>query len=133
MTVHVILDLACRCAPGQRGQGWKGITSSSSNGSSRPDAHHPCVLWVAVHLVAMLLHVMSFKGWVPSILQPLSSLCSKCGTLPPESCFFSLICSLGSFMGKSNFGNANRVIWMAPAGLPFQCAGLHTRPSQAYC
>uniref|UniRef100_A0A674GRG0 Transmembrane protein 150A n=1 Tax=Taeniopygia guttata TaxID=59729 RepID=A0A674GRG0_TAEGU len=23
---------------------------------------------------------------------------SKCGTLPPESCFFSLICSLGSFM-----------------------------------
>ncbi|NXU76493.1 T150A protein, partial [Oreotrochilus melanogaster] len=26
---------------------------------------------------------------------------SKCGTLPPESCFFSLICSLGSFMGKS--------------------------------
>uniref|UniRef100_A0A8C0BXS2 CWH43-like N-terminal domain-containing protein n=1 Tax=Buteo japonicus TaxID=224669 RepID=A0A8C0BXS2_9AVES len=25
---------------------------------------------------------------------------SKCGTLPPESCFFSLICSLGSFMGK---------------------------------
>ncbi|NXJ34504.1 T150A protein, partial [Ciconia maguari] len=27
-------------------------------------------------------------------------LVSKCGTLPPESCFFSLICSLGSFMGK---------------------------------
>lgn len=26
--------------------------------------------------------------------------CSKCGTLPPESCFFSLICSTGSFMGK---------------------------------
>ncbi|NWH67853.1 T150A protein, partial [Geococcyx californianus] len=25
-------------------------------------------------------------------------LVSKCGTLPPESCFFSLICSLGSFM-----------------------------------
>lgn len=25
---------------------------------------------------------------------------SKCGTLPPESCFFSLICSLGSFMGE---------------------------------
>ncbi|KAF7220021.1 transmembrane protein 150A [Nothobranchius furzeri] len=23
---------------------------------------------------------------------------SKCGTLPPESCFFSLICSMGSFM-----------------------------------
>uniref|UniRef100_A0A8C8RHI6 CWH43-like N-terminal domain-containing protein n=1 Tax=Pelusios castaneus TaxID=367368 RepID=A0A8C8RHI6_9SAUR len=23
---------------------------------------------------------------------------SKCGTFPPESCFFSLICSLGSFM-----------------------------------
>ncbi|XP_009887132.1 PREDICTED: transmembrane protein 150A [Charadrius vociferus] len=27
-------------------------------------------------------------------------LVSKCGSLPPESCFFSLICSLGSFMGK---------------------------------
>lgn len=26
--------------------------------------------------------------------------CSKCGALPPESCFFSLICSTGSFMGK---------------------------------
>ncbi|KGL96320.1 Transmembrane protein 150A, partial [Charadrius vociferus] len=25
-------------------------------------------------------------------------LVSKCGSLPPESCFFSLICSLGSFM-----------------------------------
>ncbi|KAM6897643.1 transmembrane protein 150A-like [Xenentodon cancila] len=25
-------------------------------------------------------------------------LISKCGTLPPESCFFSLICSIGSFM-----------------------------------
>ncbi|XP_031699753.1 transmembrane protein 150A-like isoform X1 [Anarrhichthys ocellatus] len=25
-------------------------------------------------------------------------LISKCGTLPPESCFFSLICSTGSFM-----------------------------------
>ncbi|XP_067323049.1 transmembrane protein 150A-like [Anolis sagrei] len=25
-------------------------------------------------------------------------LVSKCGTFPPESCFFSLICSLGSFM-----------------------------------
>lgn len=28
--------------------------------------------------------------------------CSKCGTLPPESCFFSLICSTGSFMGKAS-------------------------------
>lgn len=28
--------------------------------------------------------------------------CSKCGTLPPESCFFSLICSTGSFMGKTS-------------------------------
>ncbi|XP_021254721.1 transmembrane protein 150A isoform X1 [Numida meleagris] len=27
-------------------------------------------------------------------------LVSKCGTLPPESCFFSLICSLGSFMDR---------------------------------
>lgn len=27
-------------------------------------------------------------------------ICSKCGTLPPESCFFSLICSTGSFMGE---------------------------------
>lgn len=31
---------------------------------------------------------------------PLCFLCSKCGTLPPESCFFSLICSTGSFMGE---------------------------------
>lgn len=28
------------------------------------------------------------------------SVCSKCGTLPPESCVFSLICSTGSFMGE---------------------------------
>uniref|UniRef100_A0A8D0LA81 CWH43-like N-terminal domain-containing protein n=1 Tax=Sphenodon punctatus TaxID=8508 RepID=A0A8D0LA81_SPHPU len=28
----------------------------------------------------------------------LSSFHSKCGTFPPESCFFSLICTLGSFM-----------------------------------
>lgn len=34
--------------------------------------------------------------------------CSKCGTLPPESCFFSLICSTGSFMGKN------------------QCSSIHT-------
>uniref|UniRef100_A0A3B3BA60 Transmembrane protein 150A-like n=1 Tax=Oryzias melastigma TaxID=30732 RepID=A0A3B3BA60_ORYME len=27
-------------------------------------------------------------------------LISKCGTLPPESCFFSLVCSTGSFMGS---------------------------------
>lgn len=27
--------------------------------------------------------------------------CSKCGALPPESCFFSLICNTGSFMGKT--------------------------------
>ncbi|XP_051897445.1 transmembrane protein 150A-like isoform X3 [Pristis pectinata] len=26
-------------------------------------------------------------------------LVSKCGTLPPESCLFSLICNIGSFMG----------------------------------
>lgn len=31
--------------------------------------------------------------------------CSKCGALPPESCFFSLICSLGSFMGKATQGH----------------------------
>lgn len=35
-----------------------------------------------------------------SALWALSCPLSKCGTLPPESCFFSLICSLDSFMGK---------------------------------
>lgn len=33
--------------------------------------------------------------------------CSKCGTLPPESCFFSLICSTGSFMGKASCAHAD--------------------------
>lgn len=39
---------------------------------------------------------------VPLLRAPRAFPCprSKCGTLPPESCFFSLICSLGSFMGK---------------------------------
>lgn len=38
----------------------------------------------------------------PQLRAPWALPCprSKCGTLPPESCFFSLICSLGSFMGK---------------------------------
>ncbi|XP_026171713.1 transmembrane protein 150A-like isoform X2 [Mastacembelus armatus] len=31
-------------------------------------------------------------------------LISKCGTLPPESCFFSLICSTGSFMEAEHTG-----------------------------
>lgn len=30
----------------------------------------------------------------------LSLRCSKCGTLPPESCLFSLICCTSSFMGE---------------------------------
>lgn len=34
---------------------------------------------------------------------PLCFHCSKCGTLPPESCFFSLICSTGSFMGEYQY------------------------------
>lgn len=40
--------------------------------------------------------------WCPPLRAAPAVPCphSKCGTLPPESCFFSLICSLGSFMGK---------------------------------
>lgn len=37
-----------------------------------------------------------------SIFVHLFLSCSKCGALPPESCFFSLICSIGSFMGKAD-------------------------------
>uniref|UniRef100_A0A8C3D231 CWH43-like N-terminal domain-containing protein n=1 Tax=Cairina moschata TaxID=8855 RepID=A0A8C3D231_CAIMO len=38
--------------------------------------------------------------WCPPLRAAPAVPCphSKCGTLPPESCFFSLICSLGSFM-----------------------------------
>lgn len=40
-----------------------------------------------------------WDSW-PSNLCSDALICSKCGTLPPESCFFSLICSTGSFMGE---------------------------------
>lgn len=42
--------------------------------------------------------------------------CSKCGTLPPESCFFSLICSLGSFMGKCPLMGELTPCWEAGVG-----------------
>ncbi|XP_055780789.1 transmembrane protein 150A-like isoform X2 [Salvelinus fontinalis] len=39
------------------------------------------------------------RAWLPkNLLTMLPIYMSKCGTLPPESCFFSLICSTGSFM-----------------------------------
>ncbi|KFV06072.1 Transmembrane protein 150A, partial [Pterocles gutturalis] len=45
-------------------------------------------------------------------------LVSKCGTLPPESCFFSLICSLGSFMGAGHGVRGLDPLLAEPAPLP---------------
>ncbi|NXQ94068.1 T150A protein, partial [Sagittarius serpentarius] len=53
-------------------------------------------------------------------------LVSKCGTLPPESCFFSLICSLGSFMGElpgPASGTACTPAWARAHPLEQRCAG----------
>uniref|UniRef100_A0AAX7VRP2 CWH43-like N-terminal domain-containing protein n=1 Tax=Astatotilapia calliptera TaxID=8154 RepID=A0AAX7VRP2_ASTCA len=74
-------------------------------------------LLLCLHRYAMALynqHVCPVNNWVynESCVEPLPlqrgpvlcctldniPLISKCGTLPPESCFFSLICSTGSFM-----------------------------------
>uniref|UniRef100_A0A671TEB7 Zgc:154058 n=1 Tax=Sinocyclocheilus anshuiensis TaxID=1608454 RepID=A0A671TEB7_9TELE len=42
-------------------------------------------------------YIVKKKPWASNLCSDVL-ICSKCGTLPPESCFFSLICSTGSFM-----------------------------------
>ncbi|XP_006783920.1 transmembrane protein 150A isoform X2 [Neolamprologus brichardi] len=71
-------------------------------------------IWVVYAMALYNQHVCPVENWLYNqsceeelYLQSGPSLCctldnvpliSKCGTLPPESCFFSLICSTGSFM-----------------------------------
>nr|XP_040033099.1 transmembrane protein 150A-like [Gasterosteus aculeatus aculeatus] len=71
-------------------------------------------IWVVYAMALYNQHVCPVHNWLynesceePLPLQRGAVLCctpdnipliSKCGTLPPESCFFSLICSTGSFM-----------------------------------
>lgn len=64
---------------------------------------------------------------------PSALLCShrsKCGTLPPESCFFSLVCSTGSFMGESARG-AGPSEALQPSGLFSQLQQLQLTLCQA--
>ncbi|XP_035263017.1 transmembrane protein 150A-like isoform X1 [Anguilla anguilla] len=71
-------------------------------------------IWVVYAMALYNMHVCPVDNWVynesceeklslqggPVLCCTLDNvpLISKCGTLPPESCFFSLICSTGSFM-----------------------------------
>ncbi|CAG6017122.1 unnamed protein product [Menidia menidia] len=71
-------------------------------------------IWVVYAMALYNQHVCPVDNWLynqsceeklhlqsgPSLCCTLDNvpLISKCGTLPPESCFFSLICSTGSFM-----------------------------------
>ncbi|KAF6731464.1 Transmembrane protein 150A [Oryzias melastigma] len=71
-------------------------------------------IWVVYAMALYNQHVCPVDNWLYNqsceeklYLQSGPSLCctldnvpliSKCGTFPPESCFFSLICSMGSFM-----------------------------------
>nr|XP_046257668.1 transmembrane protein 150A-like isoform X3 [Scatophagus argus] len=71
-------------------------------------------IWVVYAMALYNQHVCPVDNWLYNqsceeelYLQSGPILCctldnvpliSKCGTLPPESCFFSLICSTGSFM-----------------------------------
>uniref|UniRef100_A0A8P4K2P5 CWH43-like N-terminal domain-containing protein n=1 Tax=Dicentrarchus labrax TaxID=13489 RepID=A0A8P4K2P5_DICLA len=71
-------------------------------------------IWVVYAMALYNQHVCPVNNWLYNVsceeqlpLQRGPVLCctldnipliSKCGTLPPESCFFSLICSTGSFM-----------------------------------
>ncbi|XP_062851183.1 transmembrane protein 150A-like [Trichomycterus rosablanca] len=71
-------------------------------------------IWVVYAMAVYNQHVCPVENWMynqsceedlsvqrgPVLCCTLDSvpLISKCGTLPPESCFFSLICSTGSFM-----------------------------------
>ncbi|XP_055780773.1 transmembrane protein 150A-like isoform X1 [Salvelinus fontinalis] len=71
-------------------------------------------IWVVYAMALYNQHVCPVDNWLynqsceeklslqrgPELCCTLDNvpLISKCGTLPPESCFFSLICSTGSFM-----------------------------------
>ncbi|XP_004077419.1 transmembrane protein 150A [Oryzias latipes] len=71
-------------------------------------------IWVVYAMALYNQHVCPVDNWLynqsceeklylqsgPSFCCTLDNipLISKCGTFPPESCFFSLICSMGSFM-----------------------------------
>ncbi|KAK3573828.1 hypothetical protein QTP86_032891 [Hemibagrus guttatus] len=71
-------------------------------------------IWVVYAMALYNQHVCPVGNWLynqsceedlpmqtgPTLCCTLDNvpLISKCGTLPPESCFFSLICSTGSFM-----------------------------------
>ncbi|XP_059421528.1 transmembrane protein 150A-like [Carassius carassius] len=71
-------------------------------------------IWVVYAMALYNQHVCPVDNWMynqscdvdlpmqrgPTMCCTLDNvpLISKCGTLPPESCFFSLICSTGSFM-----------------------------------
>ncbi|XP_073776119.1 transmembrane protein 150A-like isoform X6 [Danio rerio] len=82
-----------------------------------PSSHHHWNMGRVSAWYAMALynqHVCPVDNWMYNqsceedlVMQRGPTLCctldnvpliSKCGTLPPESCFFSLICSTGSFM-----------------------------------
>ncbi|XP_047672895.1 transmembrane protein 150A-like isoform X1 [Tachysurus fulvidraco] len=70
--------------------------------------------WIVYTMAVENQHVCPINNWVynvsceePLLMQSKQSLCctldklpfiSKCGVLPPESCWFSLLCSFGSFM-----------------------------------
>ncbi|KAG7216351.1 hypothetical protein INR49_021756 [Caranx melampygus] len=56
--------------------------------------------WVGVRLYNQSCEEELYLQSGPTLCCTLDNvpLISKCGTLPPESCFFSLICSTGSFM-----------------------------------
>uniref|UniRef100_A0AAY4DLB0 CWH43-like N-terminal domain-containing protein n=1 Tax=Denticeps clupeoides TaxID=299321 RepID=A0AAY4DLB0_9TELE len=71
-------------------------------------------IWVVYAMARYNQHICPVENWMynesceeelmvqggPMLCCTLENipLISKCGTLPPESCFFSLICSTGSFM-----------------------------------
>nr|XP_033796215.1 transmembrane protein 150A-like isoform X2 [Geotrypetes seraphini] len=66
-------------------------------------------MWIVYAMALSNNHICSVTNWAYNQsceLEGPSSCCttdhvplvSKCGSLPPESCFFSLICTLGSFL-----------------------------------
>ncbi|XP_072523831.1 transmembrane protein 150A-like isoform X2 [Salminus brasiliensis] len=71
-------------------------------------------VWIVYAMAVYNHHVCPVNNWVyntsceePLVMQTGPSLCctldnipliSKCGALPPESCWFSLLCSAGSFV-----------------------------------
>nr|XP_034994149.1 transmembrane protein 150A-like [Zootoca vivipara] len=66
-------------------------------------------MWIVYAMALSNNHICPVHNWIYNQSCELDSpifcctldhipLVSKCGTFPPESCFFSLICSLGSFM-----------------------------------